>query len=126
LPLSHPYPASPTPHASCDPRCNRGSTAPLNSAFPRRRTLRIDAVFHDRFFHFLKRQPAIVCKRFECCNGDVVPVDFEEFSKRFAIITAAEAVCAEANKASRHIGADLLRERPHVVGRGDNRTFASG
>ena len=99
--LISPIPGISNYACSPGPRCC-GHAA--KSAFPRRRTLRIDAVFRDCFFHFLRRQPAIVGKTLECCNGDVVPIDFEEFSKRLAIIAAAEAVRAEANKASWHIG----------------------
>src|SRR6185503_15265484 len=84
---------------------------------------RIDAVFLDRVGHGLRLDFALVGERLERRDGDEAAVDLEEVAQLRARIRAAEAVGAEHAVAAvlRNEGANLIRERLHVVARRDDR-----
>ena len=54
----------------------------------------------------------------------MVPIDLEEAAELRAVIAAAETVSAEHGVAARNEWPDLVGERAHVVGGGDERALA--
>src|ERR1700720_760089 len=78
--------------------------------------LRIDSVFDDRSLNLALGQRAIFSQCVERSERNIVPVHFEEFAQRDAIVAATEAIRAETDISSRHKRSDLIGKAAHVVG----------
>src|SRR3954471_12574043 len=83
----------------------------------------VDAVLGDRSLDLAFRQHVLVGERLERGHRDIVTVNLKELAQRNAIITASEAVGAEADIAPRNVRPDLIGKRAHVVCRSDDRSL---
>src|ERR1700686_1192887 len=85
--------------------------------------LRIDTVFDDRSLNLALGQRAIFSQCVERSDRNIVPVHFEEFAQRHAIVAATEPIRAEADISPRDIGPDLIRKRAHIIRRRHDRAL---
>src|SRR5262245_3282907 len=87
----------------------------------------IDAVLPDRRRDHRRLDRTVLGERLQRGDRHPVPVDLEEIAELLAGVRAAVAVGAEhaIALAGRQERTDLIRERFHVVGRGDDRAVAA-
>src|ERR1700731_935310 len=112
-------PAIARPRQETRPHC-----CSFSSHLPGWRFLRIDSVFDDRSLNLALGQRAIFSQCVERSDRNIVPVHFEEFAQRDAIVAATEAIRAEADVSPRDIGPDLIGKSANVVGSRDDRPLA--
>src|SRR5580704_9076635 len=85
--------------------------------------LRIDSVFDDRSLNLALGQRAIFSQCVERSERNIVPVYFEEFAQRDAIVAATEAIRAETDISPRHKRSDLIGKAAHIIRRRHDRAL---
>src|SRR5579862_291486 len=98
---------------------------PRRSDFPRHRLIRIDA---ERLDGAPDGRPVHAMVVGECLQGsyhDVIAVDLEKPAQRRSRVGAPESIRTERHVAPAYPLTDLVRNGAHVVGRRDDRPFAS-
>src|SRR5258706_588548 len=93
----------------------------MKSDGPRMWRVRVDAELGHRPLHGPRIELPELEQRVQRRDRDVLRVHLEEPAERLTRLGATEAVGAERQQPTVQIGRDLLRQRPHVVARRNNR-----